>query len=166
MGEGAPAPVAVAATDTQTYPDLASLARASDLVVRGHVTRVQRGRVIGDPTAGDAIVSKIVTVTVDTSLRGSLGAGATVLIEEEGWLVDGSPVLVNGVTPPAEGDEAVWFLQAVTDPELTGYIQTNGQGRYQILPDGALRGAAPADPLVQATQLAGLPTLLTQTMGA
>ena len=158
---GVDAPVEIEATSTVHLTTLAELTEASDLVVRGTVEQTSRGRVVGggDPRASDAngVVSRIVTLRVDEVLEGA-GAqpGDKVLVEEEGWLTDGRPIAVNGAAPTAKGDAGIWFLQSVRDPELTGYVATNGQGRFLVKPGDAsvLVGGDTKDPLVQ--QLAAL----------
>lgn len=165
-------PIAVAATDAVTYRTVDELAGASDLVVRGRVAEVRRGRVVGEPGAG--IESRVVVVDVAEVLRTGSGASTTgttvagptrLLVEEEGWLDDGTPIAVNGVPPLQVGDEAVWFLLSATDGALPAYITVNSQGRFQLLPDGRLRGGAPTDPLVRTTEAAGAASLLSALHG-
>jgi hypothetical protein len=171
-GTGVDDVVEVEATSRMRLTTLAELTRASDLVVRGTVEQTSRGRVVGggDPTASDenGIVSRIVTLRVDEVLKGSAPtAGDEVLVEEEGWLTDGRPIAVNGARPSAPGDTGIWFLQSVRDPELTGYIATNGQGRYLVAADDptGLVGGDRKDALVQ--QLAALtPDALAQAVRA
>jgi len=125
--------------------------QASELVVRGHVVGTARGRVVGD--GEQAVVSRLVTVEIDEVLAGT-AAAPTVLVEEEGWLVDGTPIEVNGLPPSADGLDAVWFLDAMAADDVPSYLVVNHQGRYDLVGD-LLRGAEVDDPLVhEATQLA------------
>ena len=76
-------------------------------------------------------------------------ATPSVLVEEEGWLVDGRPLEVNGLAPSHEGMEAIWFLDALPPGELPGFLVINHQGRYAL--DGnRVEGAGGGDPLVEA----------------
>ena len=145
--------VEVQASSAVRFAGLDDLVRASDLVVQGTVVQTSRGRLVG--SGDDAIVSRIVTLRIDEVLRGEGRApGDRVLVEEEGWLTDGRLLSVNGAAPSATGDTGIWFLQAVHDPELTGFTSTNGQGRYLVRPDApdALTGSDQQDPLVQELQ--------------
>jgi hypothetical protein len=146
---GEPAPVAVE-SDAPRFRSLDELVAASDVVVRGEVVATERGRPFGEP--GEAtIVSRLVTLRVDSVLAGSVASDA-VLVEEEGWLEEGAPLVVDGVPPTAEGDAGVWFLAAGGDPDVPAYLVVGPQGRYLADGDG-LRPAA-ADPL--AAELAAL----------
>jgi hypothetical protein len=151
QGAGAPAPLAVSASSLYAFDDLASMVEASDLVVRARVDSTARGRLVGDGEA--AIVSRIDTLQVDEVLAGDAAAGTTLLVEEEGWLGDGTAIAVNGLAPSEAGMDAIWFLDSRPDPEVPGYLVINHQGRYVIDGD-RLRGADGRDPLV--TRLAPL----------
>ena len=133
--------VEIEATPTKRLTTLAELTKGSDLVVRGTVEQTSRGRVVGggaQSSDANGIVSRILTLRVDDVLKGrATMAGDKVLVEEEGWLTDGRAIAVNGAPPTAAGDTGIWFLQSVRDPELTGYIVTNGQGRYLVAPGDA-----------------------------
>jgi len=127
------------------HGSLRELIEASELIVRGRVVATSRGRMIG--TARAAVESRWVTVEVDGVLRGEVTT-PTVLVEEEGWLSDGTPIVVDGLAPSVEGLEAIWFLAAIPDPELPGYFVVNHQGRYVIGAEGALTGAERDDALI------------------
>jgi hypothetical protein len=142
---GAPSPLAVSASSLYEFDDLASMVAASDLVVRARVDTTARGRLVGDGDA--AIVSRIDTLQVDEVLAGDAEAGTTLLVEEEGWLGDGTAIAVNGLAPSESGMDAIWFLDRRPDPELPGYLVINHQGRYVVDGD-RIRGAAGDDPLV------------------
>jgi len=151
-----PAPVAVA-SDAPRHATLAELVAATDVVVRAEVVATERGRLFGDPASGTAVESRLVTLEVAEVVRGTgIEAGTTVLVEEEGWLPDGAPLVVDGAAPSAVGDDGLWFLVAGGDPAVDAFVVVNAQGRYLLSgPGGGLRGAAGDDPLV--AELAALP---------
>ena len=143
-----PDPVEIA-SDAPRFATLDELVGASDLIVRGRVTDTERGRWFGDGSSSARIQSRLVTLAVDEVLAGEAPAGelGTLLLEEEGWLEDGAPLVVDGAAPSAVGDEGVFFLVDPGDDTTDALIIVNAQGRY--LADGrGLRGADGDDPLV------------------
>lgn len=153
-----PPPVDIA-SDSPTYATLDELLAASDLVVRARVTSTERGRVFGEPGEATAIESRLVALEVTETLRGP-EPPAEILVEEEGWLLDGSPLIVDGLVPSAAGDDAIWFLVDPSDDpqEATPFVTTNAQGRYLVV-DGTLLGPDGDDPLVLRIEQLG-PTAL------
>ena len=143
----APEPVRIE-SDSPAYATLDELLAATDLVVRARVTSTDRGRVFGEPGEETALESRLVALEVTETLRGA-EPPAEILVEEEGWLLDGSPLIVDGLVPSATGDDAIWFLvDPSEDPqEPTPFVTTNAQGRYLVDGD-ALRGADGDDTLV------------------
>jgi hypothetical protein len=144
-----PEPLAVEATSIYDFATLDELVAASDAIVVGTVVAVDEGRLIGDPAAG-AVISRVATVRIEAALAGD--ADDLVIVEEEGWLPDGTPLIVDGVAPTAVGDEGIWFLDDTGDRELPGYLVINSQGRYLIDssdPAGPLVGGDRDDPLVR-----------------
>lgn len=140
-------PVAVA-SDAPRFATLADLLDASDVVVAGEVVATERGRPFGDPGRA-AIVSRLVTLRVDEVLAGTAPAGApNLLVEEEGWLEDGPPLVVDGAAPSEVGDRGIWFLVEAGDPELPVFVVVNAEGRYLLDAAGALVGAEGDDPLI------------------
>ena len=140
-----PAPVAV----TSNAPRLATLdelVAASDLVVRGTVASTEHGRAFGEP-GGERIESRLVTLGVSEVLAGDPSAEGTLVVEEEGWLEDGAPLVVDGAPPSARGDDGIWFLVEVGDADAPVYVVVSAQGRYLVDGD-TLRGAAGDDPLI------------------
>jgi hypothetical protein len=98
LDEDAPEPLAVAATSVYDFATLDELVAASDVIVVGAVVAVDEGRLVGDPAAG-AVVSRVATVRVESVLAGEAADGViadVVIVEEEGWLPDGTPLIVNG----------------------------------------------------------------------
>jgi hypothetical protein len=146
-------PVAVS-SDAPRMATLAELVAASDVVVQGRVVETGRGRTFGEP-GGRTIVSRLVTLRVDTVLAGTAPATGALLVEEEGWLDDGSPLVVDGLSPTEEGDSGIWFLAAGGDPDVPAYVVVGAQGRY-LAEDGRLVGAAGEGPDPLASELASL----------
>lgn len=140
-----PEPVRIE-SDAPAYATLDELLAATDLVVRARVTSTERGRVFGSPDEDTALVSRLVALEVTEVLRGAEPPDAF-LVEEEGWLPDGSPLIVDGLVPSATGDDAIWFLVDPSATEPAPFVTVNAQGRYRIDGD-ALRGAEGDDPLV------------------
>lgn len=144
--DGGPAPVAVA-SDAPSYRSLDELVAAADTVVRGSVLGTERGRWFGDGADAPRIQSRLVTLRVDEVLAGADAPG-TVLVEEEGWLEDGAPLMVDGAAPSSSGDEGVYFLVDGGDPELGAYVIVGAEGRYLTTDGSTLTGAEGDDPLV------------------
>jgi hypothetical protein len=162
-----PEPVlAVRAESIYQFDTLVEMVAASDLIIRGEVISTERGRIVGDPSSG-AVVSRVVTVAVrETLTHRSLGEPATVLIEEEGWLADGTAIAVNGMAPSTPGDTGIWFLDRVGVDEAPTYLVLNSQGRY-LQAGTALRGGDPHDALVQrlsVNTIEGLRSLILRAM--
>jgi hypothetical protein len=161
-----PAPLAVAATSIYDFATLDQLVAASDAIVVGTVVAVDEGRLVGDPASG-AVVSRVASVRVNRALSGE--TADVVIVEEEGWLPDGTPLIVNGVTPTGVGDEGVWFLDATGDPELPGFLVINSQGRYLVDPNdprGPLVGGDRDDSLVRDLERLTLAQLVAAIDGA
>jgi hypothetical protein len=160
-----PAPVAVS-SDAPRHTDVAELVAAADVVVRGRVVAAERGRWFGDGTDGGRIQSRLITLRVDDVLAGELPDGTeTVLVEEEGWLDDGRPLVVDGLAPSRVGDDGVWFLVAGGDPETGAFVILGADGRYLVADDGRISGADGDDPLVAAVVAAGLGRLVSEVRG-
>ena len=148
----------VRATSVYDFSSLEEMSEASDLVVEAEVIAVERGRLVGEPDEG-GVISRIVTLDVDRVISGVISgdpaAGAsTVIVEEEGWLPDGTPLIVDDVEPSAVGDHGVWFLDALDDADradLPAYLVINSQGRL-LERDDRVVGGDQTDPLVLAIQ--------------
>ncbi|HXH57593.1 hypothetical protein [Iamia sp.] len=142
-------PAVEVASDAPRFASLEELAAASDAVVRAEVVATERGRWFGDGAGGTRIQSRLVTLRVTEVMAGVAPSSATLLLEEEGWLEDGAPLVVDGAAPSQVGDDGIWFVLDGTDPEVGAYVIVNAQGRYLIAGDGrTLSGAAGDDPLV------------------
>jgi hypothetical protein len=155
-GDGEPDPVAIEAAGP-TFASLAELVAASDLVVVAEVTGIAEGRTITDPSDPAAgIRTRLVTVEV---VRPVVGSPPPVLvIEEEAELLDGTPIVVNGVEPSSRADRGVYFLVAGGDPDAPYHALVNEQGRYLI--DGSGLRPSGSDPLSTSLASMGLDALV------
>jgi hypothetical protein len=140
-----PSPAAVS-SDAPRVATLEELAASADLVVRGEVVATGRGRVFGEP-GGAAVESRLVTLAVSEVLAGTAPVGPSLLVEEEGWLEDGTPLVVDGAAASAEGDVGIWFLDTVGTVDAPVYVVVSAQGRYLVDGDD-LTGAGLDDPLI------------------
>jgi hypothetical protein len=116
------------ASDAPTFTSLAELVAASDLVVVATVTDISDGRTVtapDDPAAG--IRTRLVRLSVARTLVGQ--APRPLVVEEPAALIDGTPVVVDGLEPLRIGEQAVWFLVAGDDVSLPYYAVVNSQGR-------------------------------------
>lgn len=143
-----PADAVAIGSDAPRHEDLASLVASADVVVRGEVEATERGRWFGGGDAGPRLQSRFVTLRVDDVLAGDDPGRATLLLEEEGWLEDGAPVVVDGAAPSRPGDEGIWFLVDGGDPEVGAHLVVGADGRYLDDGAGGLVGAEGDDPLV------------------
>ena len=87
------------------------------------------------------------TLRVVDRLAGDAPPEGPLVVEEEGWLEDGTPIVVDGAPASKVGDDAIWFLDAVGTEELPVYVAVSAQGRYLVV-DGDLVGADGDDPLI------------------
>lgn len=171
-GDAGPAPAAsdpdavAIASDAPRLGTLAELTAAADVVVRGEVVATERGRWFGAGEGGSTrLQSRFVTLRVDEVLAGDPPAAGTVLVEEEGWLDDGAPVVVDGAAPSRTGDRGVWFLVDGGDPEVGAYVVVGAQGRYLQGDGGETIGADGDDPLVAELTRRGLDDLAADLRG-
>lgn len=156
-------PELVAVTsDAPVHRSLLELMEASDLVVRATVMSAEHGRWFGNGQDGTRVQSRLVTLRVDDTLAGPTPPAGTVLVEEEGWLDDGSPIVVDGAAPSRVGHDGLWFLVDGGDPELGAYLVTNAQGRYLVADDGSLSGADRPDALIDRVTDLGLDQFTTE----
>jgi hypothetical protein len=130
-------PALVPSVDTGDPADLAGLLALSDLVVVGTVDSVERGRLI-DGAEGASIESALVTIDVESVASGE-DPGATVVVEEEGWLADGRRIALDGANPTEPGDRGLWFLADTGDPDSDAWVTVGRVGRW-IERDGLLSG--------------------------
>lgn len=135
-------------SDAPTFASLLELMEASDVVVRATVVGAEHGRWFGDGQDGTRVQSRLVTLRIDDTMAGPAPPSDTILVEEEGWLDDGTPIAVDGAAPSRVGDDGLWFLADGGDPELGAYVVINAQGRYLVNADDSLTGADGPDPLI------------------
>jgi hypothetical protein len=76
---------------------------------------------------------------VITSYRGE--ATGSLIVEQEAALLDGTPIVVNGLRPNRVGDTGFWFLVRGNDDEFPYVALINEQAR--LLVDGADRPVEP-----------------------
>ncbi|HWM20822.1 MAG TPA: hypothetical protein VNO51_14105 [Ilumatobacteraceae bacterium] len=146
-------PLRVRATSVYDFSSLDEMGAASDLVVEADVVAVERGRLVGEPDEG-GVISRIVTLAVADVIRGGATTASTLIVEEEGWLPDGTPIIVDDVEPSVVGDHGVWFLdelEAPDDADVPVYLVINSQGRM-LERDGGVVGGDQTDPLVRTVQ--------------
>ena len=128
--EGQPEPLAVDAAGPH-FATLDELVAASDLVVAGEVVSVGEGRTITDPSDPSAgIRTRLVTIAVTEPLVGD--PPEPLVLEEEAALLDGTPIVVNGVAPSKVGDEGIYFLVGGTTTDAPYHALINEQGRYLV----------------------------------
>ena len=114
------------------FDSLDELVAASDLVVVGTVAGVADGRVLTAPDRPDAgFRTRLVELDVERTLAGE--PPTPLVVEEPAELLDGTPVVVDGMAPLDVGDRAVWFLVAGGSDEQPYHAVVNGQGRYEII---------------------------------
>ncbi len=156
-------PLAVDAASTFQFASLDEMLVASDTVVVGVVEAISRGRLVGDPDSG-GVVSRVVTVRVEQVVWAPSSTIAdVVLVEEEGWLTDGTPIEVNGVHASRAGDRGLWFLDQVGVDDITSMVVINSQGRFLEAADGSggTVGGDQRDQLVQVLQARPFDQLVT-----
>lgn len=131
-------PLAVQA-ETPRFASLAALTAAADAVVIAQVTAIREGRLVGETNGG--IRTRLVELTVERLLAGEVNEG-TIVLEEEGWLADGTPIIVNGMVPSEIGDLGFYFLFRGRSDEFPHYALIGEQGRYLVdVENGSLSGS-------------------------
>lgn len=147
LGDGADdaaAPVAIDA-DGPRYSTLDDLAAASDVVVVGTVVRVDEGRAITDPAdPGAGIRTQLATVEVRELLAGE--SSGPLIVEQEAALLDGTPIVVDGVVPLVVGDTGALFVVRGDSDEFPYTAFVNEQGWLPIV-DDVLTPIDPTDPV-------------------
>lgn len=130
-GDDTPEPVDVRA-DGPRFAELEEMGDASDLVVDATVVSIDDGRTItdpADPTAG--FTTRLVQLEVHETLRGT--ARDVVILEQEATLLDGTPIVVNGLGAVELGQRAVWFLVVGDGEQFPYFAVINEQG---VVTDG------------------------------
>lgn len=110
-----------------TFASADEMAEASDLVVEATVIAVEPGRPITDPSDPDAgIITHLLELDVSFVLAGP--PTGSVVVEQESTLLDGTPIVVNGVEPFEQGDSGIWFLVADPSGNVPYFAVINDQG--------------------------------------
>lgn len=149
-GDEPPEPANVSAAGPR-FSSIAEMTDASDLVVEGTIISSEAGRRITDPTDPDVgLISRLHQLEVREVFRGR--AGELVLLEQEATLLDGTPIMVNGLTPHDVGDTGFWFLVFGGSEEFPFAVVVNEQGRLLVSPADTIQsplfaGVADADEL-------------------
>lgn len=148
------APVDVSATGPR-FDSIEDLVAASDVVVMATVVETSAGRIITDPTdLRSGIQTTIFTLEVAESM--GLDTPATITVEYETALADGTPITVDGILPPTLGERGLYFLIGRRSAEFPHHTIINDQGRYPFDEDGSLL-ALNDDPVVTLITLGDWP---------
>ena len=111
-------------------------ARGAEQVVVGRVSAVTP--VWRDNDFGDRLISSIVRVTVDETLKGA--HRQTVDVEIEGGTIDGVTLRVSDLDTFAPGDRAVFYLKQNRRGALVPHLR--GLGLQKIDAAGRIRGSS------------------------
>ena len=111
------------------FTSLEEMTATAVLVVSGEVTAIERGRTLSaDDPLSTTITVRDVTITIAETFKG-IAPGATVIIEEEGHLDDGTSFEFAEMPWSRRGDKGVFFLtQGPTQP-VDRYVQIVPEGR-------------------------------------
>jgi hypothetical protein len=121
-------------SEVQLAPDLPTMAASSDLVVVADVIAVRRGRAVGD--AGNGIRFREVDVRPVDLLNGPSQMPATLLLEQEGWQIDGATehsYAPEGLGWLQVGTRVLLFLVDKGGEEAGRYRAISSQGTYQLV---------------------------------
>ena len=114
----------------------AERARGAEQVIIGRVSAVTP--VWRDNDFGDRLITSIVRVTVDETLKGA--HRQTVDVEIEGGTIDGVTLRVSDLDTFAPGDRAVFFLKENRRGVLVPHLR--GLGLQKIDAAGRIRGSS------------------------
>lgn len=153
-------PAVEVASDAPRFASLEELAAASDAAVRAEVVATERGRWFGDGAGGTRIQSRLVTLRVTEVMAGVAPSSATLLLEEEGWLEDGAPLVVDGAAPSQVGDDGIWFVLDGTDP---GSVPTSSSTPRAATSSPAMAAPFRAPPEMIHSWLGSRPSPLTSS---
>ena len=135
--EEKPETIAIAGVWHYSFDSLEGMIATSDLVVLGEVTAIRQGRLLVPQEVATSHRLRDATVTISEILKGEY-TGSTLVIEEQGYLADGTPYELTEMPWSQIGDVGVFFLKhSVFHPD----------GHFgQIHPDGRIL-TAHMDPL-------------------
>ncbi|MEM8620447.1 MAG: hypothetical protein AAGF73_12080 [Actinomycetota bacterium] len=127
------------------FSSIGEMAAASDVIVEGTIVAADDGRRITDPADPESgVVTRLYELQVAEVYQGD--AGDFVLVEQEDALLDGTPIVVNGMLPHEIGDVGFWFLVVGDSEEFPFTAVVNQQGRLLIGPDDRIDGALLSEP--------------------
>jgi hypothetical protein len=144
--DGSAEPVAISATGP-VAASLDDLVAMSDVVVEARVVAVDEGRSItdpADPTAG--IRTQLAELELAVVYAGDAVAGESLVVEQESALIDGTPVVVNGLAPLGIDDTGFFFLVSGDDSEFPYHALVGDQGWLPLVAD-TVRGRSDRDPI-------------------
>ena len=119
-----------------TPVSLAERGRGAEQVVIGRVSTVTA--VWRDNDFGDRLITSIVRVTVDETLKGA--SRQSVEVEIEGGTIDGLTLRVSDLDTLAPGDRAVFYLEQNRRGALVPHLR--GLGVQKIDASGRIRGTS------------------------
>jgi hypothetical protein len=117
----------------------AERARGAEQVVVGRVSAVTP--VWRDNDFGDRLITSIVRVTVDETLKGA--QRQSIDVEIEGGTIDGLTLRVSDLDTFAPGDRAVFYLKQNRRGALVPHLR--GLGLQKIDAGGRIRGSVTLD---------------------
>jgi len=129
-GDDSVDPLAVRA-DGPRFETVEELIEASELIVEGTVVAVDDGRSISDPSDPDAgIRTSLARLDIVDVFKGA--ARDVVIVEQEAALLDGTPIVVNGLQPNEIGQSGFWFLVEGPNDEFPYVALVNEQARVLV----------------------------------
>ena len=146
-------PEAVArGSEVQLAPDLETMVASSNVVLVGRIEAVRQGRTVGDP--GSQLRFREVDVRPLEVLHGDVPTRSTLLVEQEGWWLDGESEVSfanEGQGWLQVGTTTLLFLVDKGGEEAGHYRAISSQGAYLLAGTDVrpVPSAAPSeDPLV------------------
>ena len=127
--EEKPETFAIAGVWHYSFDSLEGMIATSDLVVLGEVTAIRQGRLLFPQEVATSDRLRDATITISEILKGEY-TGSTLVIEEQGYLADGTPYELTEMPWSQIGDVGVFFLKH-SDLHSEGYFG-------QIHPDGRI----------------------------
>ena len=157
--DGPPAPVALDAAGP-VAGNLDELVALSDVVVEAQVVSVIDGRAISDPEDPEAGIRtqlaqlEVTVVHLGGAPGGEVGGeadvavapGTPLIVEQESTLLDGTPVVVNGLDPLRPGDGGFFFLVEGDGDEFPYTALVGDQGWLPVV-GGTVQARTTGDPV-------------------
>ncbi|MEO1056304.1 MAG: hypothetical protein AAFY28_05245 [Actinomycetota bacterium] len=143
-GDDEPTREAITASGPE-FSSIGEMAAASDVIVEGTIVGADDGRRITDPADPEAgVVTRLYELQVAEVYQGD--AGDFVLVEQEDGLLDGTPIVVNGMSPHTVGDVGFWFLVVGDSEEFPFTAVVNQQGRLLVGEDDMIESELLSEP--------------------